>query len=72
MLPAQSTLRSSVALAMLLVANPAWAQDTQLPSEASQAPATEASAEAPSSADIVVTDSRIRRDPLSQDAPIVF
>ena len=69
---AQSTLHTSAALAILFTANPAWGQASQPPSDVSQAPAPEAQGEPTSNVDIVVTGSRIRRDPLSQDAPIVF
>ena len=49
----------------------AQAQDTLPPADVAQAPADPA-AEAKSDDEIVITGSRIRRDPLSQDAPIVF
>src|SRR5687768_12201350 len=47
------------------------AQSTLPPPNVSQTPATASPPAAPG-ADIVVTGSRIRRDPLSQAAPIVF
>jgi iron complex outermembrane receptor protein len=47
---------------VLAAASPAFAQDTQAPA------APEASSDAP----IVVTGSRIRRNPLDQDQPVVF
>ena len=64
-------LRSSAALLALVIGSAAAAQSTLPPADVAQNPATTASE--PSSGDeIVVTGSRIRRDPLSQDAPIVF
>ena len=64
-------LRSSAALLALVIGSAAAAQSTLPPADVAQNPATTASD--PSSGDeIVVTGSRIRRDPLSQDAPIVF
>ncbi|WP_294174356.1 TonB-dependent receptor [uncultured Sphingomonas sp.] len=68
----QASLRlsgASFALAVAL-ASPAAAQSTLPPDdvqEAQAAPSQETEGE-----EIVVTGSRIRRDPLSQDAPIVF
>ena len=61
---------ASIALAVALAATPALAQSTLPPAATTDAPA--AAAEQGSANDIVVTGSRIRRDPLSQDAPIVF
>ncbi len=65
-------LRAGAALAAIVAgASGAHAQSTLPPpdvAEAQAAPSTEATSEG----DIVVTGSRIRRDPLSQDAPIVF
>jgi iron complex outermembrane receptor protein len=61
---------ASIALAVALAATPALAQDTLPPPEAAETPAT--AAEPTAAGDIVITGSRIRRDPLSQDAPIVF
>jgi iron complex outermembrane receptor protein len=61
---------ASVALAVALAATPALAQSTLPPADAAQAPA--AAGDEGKATDIVVTGSRIRRDPLSQDAPIVF
>ena len=68
----QASLRlstASFALALGLAA-PASAQSTQPPADVQQAQASPSS-EAEGT-EIVVTGSRIRRDPLSQDAPIVF
>ena len=69
---AQSTLRSTAALAILFMANPAWGQVSQPPSDISQAPVSEAQGEPASNAEIVVTGSRIRRNPLDLDAPVAF
>ena len=76
------TLRAGAALVAIIAAGSgAFAQSTVPPedvTEAQAAPsnevATQASppAEQTEEADIVVTGSRIRRDPLSQDSPIVF
>src|SRR5262245_8345536 len=64
-------LRSGAGVLALIVASNAAAQDTQPPPDISQAPATTAS-EPSQGGEIVVTGSRIRRDPLSQEQPIVF
>ena len=64
-------LRSGAGLLAMIVASNAAAQDIQPPPDISQAPATTA-AEPAQGNEIVVTGSRIRRDPLSQDSPIVF
>ena len=65
----KTKLCSGAALAALLVANPAWAQDAP-PADEMQPAATGDQAETPP--DIVVTGSRIRRNPLNLDAPITF
>ena len=62
---------SAIALAFALAASPVMAQSTLPPVDPTASPATTAATPSPT-ADIVVTGSRIRRDPLSQDAPIVF
>ena len=62
---------SAIALAFALAASPVMAQSTLPPADPTASPAT-TSAETAQGQDIVVTGSRIRRDPLSQDAPIVF
>lgn len=67
---AQSTLRAGVALAVLLVANAASAQEAAPPADDSQPSTAQGSDPAP--ADIVVTGSRIRRNPLNLDAPVTF
>jgi len=69
----QSTaLRATVSLAAVIAASsPSFAQSTQPPpdvAEAQAAPTDEPTREG----DIVVTGSRIRRDPLAQESPIVF
>jgi len=64
-------LRAGAALTALTVATSAAAQSTLPPADAPETPASTAE-EPTSGGDIIVTGSRIRRDPLSQDAPIVF
>ena len=63
-------LRSGAATLALIMGSAAAAQSTLPPPDAAETPAT-ASEPAPGG-EIVVTGSRIRRDPLSQDSPIVF
>jgi len=63
-------LRSGAATLALIIGSAAAAQSTLPPPDAAETPAT-ASEPAPGG-EIVVTGSRIRRDPLSQDSPIVF
>jgi iron complex outermembrane receptor protein len=57
-------------LLALVIGSAAAAQSTQPPPDAAQAPV--AASEPAQGAEIVVTGSRIRRDPLSQDAPVVY
>jgi iron complex outermembrane recepter protein len=64
-------LRAGTALAVVAIATSASAQDNVPPPEAQQNPSTTAT-EPSSGGDIVITGSRIRRDPLSQDSPVVF
>src|SRR5215207_7360396 len=64
-------LRAGTALAAVAIATSAAAQSTEPPPDVSQTPATTAQ-EPSDQGEIVVTGSRIRRDPLSQDSPIVF
>ena len=64
-------LRASTAFLALTVATAAAAQDTQPPPDVAENPSTTAQ-EPSSGGDIVITGSRIRRDPLSQDSPITF
>src|SRR5215203_1898039 len=64
-------LRAGTALAAVAIATSAAAQSTEPPPDVSQAPATTAQ-EPADQGEIVITGSRIRRDPLSQDQPIVF
>ncbi|MGH6705632.1 MAG: TonB-dependent receptor plug domain-containing protein, partial [Sphingomicrobium sp.] len=63
-------LRSGAATLALIIGSAAAAQSTLPPPDAAETPAT--ASEPTSGGEIVVTGSRIRRDPLSQDAPIVF
>jgi iron complex outermembrane receptor protein len=71
MIRINTTLRAGVAFAALIgSAAAAEAQSTLPPPDAAQAPATAAPPSA--QGDIVITGSRIRRDPLNQNAPVVF
>jgi iron complex outermembrane receptor protein len=63
-------LRSGAGLLALVIGSAAAAQSIQPPADQPETPAT--ASEPSSGGEIVVTGSRIRRDPLSQDAPIVF
>jgi len=63
--------RGSVSFAALTIAGAASAQDTVPPPDVAENPASTAQ-EGTSQESVIVTGSRIRRDPLSQDAPIVF
>lgn len=64
-------LRAGTALAAVAIATSAAAQSTEPPPDVAQTPATTAQ-EPADQGEIVITGSRIRRDPLSQDQPIVF
>src|SRR5574338_225513 len=64
-------LRAGTALIAVAIASSAGAQSTVPPEDVQQTPATASDQQAPGG-DIVITGSRIRRDPLSQDQPIVF
>ena len=64
-------LRAGTALAAVAIATSAGAQSTVPPADVQETPAS-TSEEQTQGGDIVITGSRIRRDPLSQDAPIVF
>ncbi|MEO8176935.1 MAG: hypothetical protein ABI626_09790, partial [Sphingomicrobium sp.] len=65
-------LRAGAALAAIVVGSSgAQAQSTLPPADVTEAQAAP-STEVGSQDEIVVTGSRIRRDPLSQDSPIVF
>jgi len=64
-------LRAGTALAAVAMATSAAAQSTEPPPDVSETPATTAQ-EPADQGEIVITGSRIRRDPLSQDQPIVF
>ena len=63
---------AAIALALIFASSPVMAQSTLPPADPTASPATTAAENPPPAADIVVTGSRIRRDPLSQDAPIIF
>ena len=64
-------LRAGTAMLALTVATSAAAQDIQPPPDVAENPSSTAQ-EPSSGGDIVITGSRIRRDPLSQDSPITF
>ncbi|MGI8930946.1 MAG: TonB-dependent receptor [Sphingomicrobium sp.] len=64
-------LRATVALASVVAATSGYAQSTLPPPDVAETPATTAE-EPDRQGDILVTGSRIRRDPLAQDEPIVF
>ena len=65
-------LRASAALAAIVAGSTgAQAQTTQPPADVNQVQAAP-STDATSQGEIVITGSRIRRDPLSQEQPIVF
>jgi iron complex outermembrane receptor protein len=64
-------LRAGAGLLALVIGSVAAAQDTQPPPDVAQNPSSTAS-EPGQGDEIVVTGSRIRRDPLSQEQPIVF
>ena len=71
MIRTNTTLRAGVAFAALIgSAGVAEAQTTLPPADVAQAPAT--AAPASPQGDIVITGSRIRRNPLDLDAPRVF
>ena len=66
-------LRATVGLTALTVsAIAAQAQSALPPPEVAAEPATAAPTQASPEGDIVITGSRIRRDPLNQNAPVVF
>src|SRR3954451_7289347 len=73
MIRTNTALRSGVALAaMVCSATAAQAQSTLPPADVVTAPATAAPTQPTAQGDIVITGSRIRRDPLNQNAPVVF
>jgi len=73
MIRTNSALRSTVAIAaMICGASAAQAQSTLPPPDISQTPATPAASAATPEGQIVITGSRIRRNPLDLDAPRVF
>jgi len=63
--------RASVSIGALITSATALAQSSLPPEDAAASPATAAQEEAPGEA-IIVTGSRIRRDPLSLDSPVTF
>ena len=63
--------RAGVSLGALLVSGAALAQSSVAPPDVAQTPATTAQEPAAEEA-IIITGSRIRRDPLSQDSPVTF
>jgi iron complex outermembrane receptor protein len=68
-----TALRSSVAIAAIAGGvTSAQAQSTLPPPDVSQTPATQAESGAAPTGEIVITGSRIRRNPLDLDAPRVF
>ena len=67
----QIALRAGAALSALAIATSASAQSTLPPPDVAETPASTAE-EPTAGGDIVITGSRIRRDPLSQEQPIVF
>ena len=66
-----SASNAAIAMALICAAAPALAQSTLPPVDPAASPATAGDNPVPGE-EIVVTGSRIRRDPLSQDSPIVF
>lgn len=67
----QLYFRAGVSLGALILSTGAIAQSSLPPAEAAQSPATAAQEPASDEA-IIITGSRIRRDPLSQDSPVTF
>ncbi|QDP18666.1 TonB-dependent receptor [Sphingomonas xanthus] len=65
------TLRDGAAILALVTGSAAAAQSTLPPPDASETPSSTAT-EPTVAGEIVVTGSRIRRDPLSQEQPIIF
>ncbi|HKC01878.1 MAG TPA: TonB-dependent receptor [Sphingomicrobium sp.] len=73
MIGINTALRSGVALAAMIgSATAAQAQSTLPPADVTQAPAAASSTQPTPQGDIVITGSRIRRNPLNLDAPRVF
>src|SRR5258705_11820139 len=72
MIGINTALRSGVALAAMIgSATAAQAQSTLPPADVTQAPAAASSTQPTPQGDIVITGSRIRRNPLNLDAPRV-
>ena len=63
--------RAGVSLGAMMLSATAIAQSSIPPADAAQNPAT-AAQESSSEDAIIITGSRIRRDPLSQDSPVTF
>src|SRR4029450_8331296 len=62
--------RATVSIAALITAAAAGAPSTAAPADVAQNPPTTAQEPAPEEA-IIVTGSRIRRDPLNQSSPVI-
>jgi iron complex outermembrane receptor protein len=71
MIRTELALRAGSALLALTVATSAAAQSTEPPADVAQTPAS-TNQEQSGQGEIVITGSRIRRDPLAQDSPITF
>ena len=67
----QLFFRAGVSLGAMMLSGAAIAQSSIPPADAAQNPAT-AAQESSSEDAIIITGSRIRRDPLSQDSPVTF
>ena len=65
-------LKAGSALFALTVASAASAQSTLPPPNVAQAPAAASPTQATDQGEIIVTGSRIRRDPLNLDSPVVY
>ncbi|WP_293940253.1 TonB-dependent receptor plug domain-containing protein, partial [Sphingomonas sp.] len=65
-------LKAGSALFALTVASAASAQSTLPPPDVAQAPAAASATAATDQGEIIVTGSRIRRDPLNLDSPVVY
>ena len=65
-------LKAGSALFALTVASVASAQSTLPPADVAQAPAAASATAATDQGEIIVTGSRIRRDPLNLDSPVIY
>ncbi len=72
MIKKQLFFRAGVSLGAMMLSATAIAQSSQPPADAAESPATTAVEESAGGDAIIVTGSRIRRDPLSQDSPVTF